>query len=131
MTKRTFVLFFCLLQVLATSLFSQSSEASINASYALHTPGISSSYDGIEEVCCDDETIIQADEFEWKENLSDLLRHRHSTYRFVSFAAIPSAFMDFVINSKYFYRSLISVCSYQRVAILPDYYSFLHRLCPF
>ena len=132
MTKRTFVLFFGLLQVLALSMFSPSSEASINIKLSVNTSfETTTDFDICNEVCYDNGPIIQAHDFEWKENLSDLLRHRHSTYRFVSLAAIQSEFLDFVINSRQFYRSLLSVCTYQRVAILPDYYSFLHRLCPF
>ena len=131
MTKRTFVLFFSLAYTLALLLLPGRSEASLRVRFSPYTV-----YETQDVDICPDEyleiiPIVRADDFEWKENLSDLLRHRHSTYRFTLFAAVQSAFLDFVINSKEFFRSLIAIPFPKRVAILPDYYSFLHRLCPF
>jgi len=138
MTKRTFVLFFCLVQSLAISLLSGQLRACYKKEVVQNefSPHVSSPSDILleNELCeniCENEPIIRADEFEWKESLTNLLRHRHSTYRFASFEIVPSSFLDFVPGFKTFSRSVKPFSLYRSVALLPDYYSFLHLLCPF
>ncbi|TDE16812.1 hypothetical protein [Dyadobacter psychrotolerans] len=138
MTKRTFVLFFCLVQTLAFTLLTGQSQACYKAEIIQSdfSPHVSSPSDILleNEICediCENEPVIRADEAEWKENLTNLLRHRHSTYRFSSFEVVPSAFLDFVPGFKIFSRFVKPFSLYKSVTILPDYYSFLHLLCPF
>lgn len=140
MTKRTFVLFLCLVQALALSLFS-------GQALALYTENI-----GIirtaeqeaelrvctevceeicEDECFDDTPIIQAHEAEWKENLSDLLRHRHSSYRFVTFESVTPVSFHFAVRFRFFCKKIQTITFFKGVTTLPDYYSFLHRLSPF
>jgi hypothetical protein len=85
----------------------------------------------VDDSICKNETIVRADDFEWKENLSDLLRHRHSTYRFLTLVHQISP--DYVIQRiPKVVRESITLLSVTRgVVTRPDYYSFLHRLCPF
>jgi hypothetical protein len=87
------------------------------------------------EICEEEEPIdapiIQANECEWKENLTDLLRHRHSSYRFMLFESAPSSFINFTPNLKGLSNAHKPFSVYRSRTILPDYYSFLHRLCPF
>ena len=139
MTKRTFVLFFSLAQMLAIYLFntqvSASCDRNIGVGQVLQSQ-TSSSEIQCEENLCEDEClenvpIIQAHETEWKENLSDLLRLRHSNYRFTTFESVPSVIFHFAVRVRFFCQKVQTIVSLNRVAILPDYYSFLHRLCPF
>lgn len=140
MTKRTFVLFLFLVHTVVLSLFSGQSRASykpdiFTTRFIAYIPANQEVLEDF-EICEEEElinvTIIQADECEWRENLTDLLRHRHSSYRFSLFESAPSAFIDFLPNLKGLskaHKPLFSV--YLSRNILPDYYSFLHRLCPF
>lgn len=77
------------------------------------------------------ETVIKADEYEWRENLSNLLRHRVSSYRFALIEC--SSPISFHFAQK---KSIVNTtATLNRIAAkiltLPDYYCFLHRLCPF
>ena len=139
MTKRTFVLFFSLAQALALSLFTPQASASHDPNIGVRQVFQSQTYPSeiqCEEDLCEDEClenvpIIQAHETEWKENLSDLLRLRHSNYRFTTFESVPSVILHFAIRVRFFCQKVQTIVSLNSVAILPDYYSFLHRLCPF
>jgi hypothetical protein len=139
MVKRTFVLFLCLLQVLALSLFSQQANASYDLNNAINrfeAEQISLAetlYSGsvCPDECCENAPIIQAHETEWKENLSDLLRHRHSSYRFITFESVTSVSFHFNVGFRVFSQNLPSFQLFGSTITLPDYYSFLHRLCPF
>ena len=139
MTKRTFVLFLCLFQTLAFSLLPKQSAGAYTsengtiefypyATYDLRGAQVS---DACEDVCCDNTPIVQEHESEWKENLSDLLRHRHSSYRFVTFESVTTSGFHLNIGSKPSIYSSQPIALFKGAITLPDYYSFLHRLCPF
>lgn len=139
MIKRTFVLFFCLFQTLAFSLLSQQSVASYKSDFDADgfTPYITSTsllpeaFDVCADPCYENGPIIREDKAEWKENLSDLLRHRHSSYRFTTFESVPTTSFHFAVGFRALFKLLQPVALFKGVVILPDYYSFLHRLCPF
>jgi hypothetical protein len=139
MIKRTFVLFFCLAQILAVSLFSQQSIASgmpgsgLNG-FSLFSIEATESPDCviiIDETICKKNAIVRADEAEWKESLSDLLRHRHSTYRFQSIVSSFCLSYNFASIPRIIRESVKLTAVNKGLLTLPDYYSFLHRLCPF
>lgn len=140
MLKRTFVLFFCLVQTLALLLFSEQSWASYKQQIHANNfaPFVSVNQEILEEldICPEESSVqttpmIQANECEWKESLTDLLRHRHASYRFVLFAATPSLFIDLVPDLKFLSKVLKPDSPYLSIPVLPDYYNFLHRFCPF
>ena len=140
MTKRTFVLFLCLVQVLALWLLPQQSNAWYNDNFGItkavssENPlleNVSACEDFCEDECLENTPIVQAHEAEWKENLSDLLRHRHSNYRFVTFESVSSVTFHFAVRFRVFCQKIQPSTFFKRVVTLPDYYSFLHRLCPF
>lgn len=83
------------------------------------------------EECPEDAPIVKANECEWKESLTDLLRHRHSSYRFILFEAAPSLFMELIPGFKFLTKALKKSSIYLDTTVLPDYYNFLHRFCPF
>ena len=139
MTKRTFVLFFCLAQMLASTLFLQQSAFACKLdigteSFSPYSVESSENSDEIvlnDDSICEDETIVRADDFEWKENLSDLLRHRHSTYRFLTIISQTSS-EYYITQIPKSIRESVSLPVLQKGDIeLPGYYGFLHRLCPF
>lgn len=137
--KRTFVWFFCLMQSLALLLFSEQSMASYKLDfpaktttyYDLDTQEEATDFEICEDDCEDESPIIKADECEWKEGLTDLLRHRHSSYRFISFESSLSSFFDFIVGQQGIKTKSKAFSAYLTIKVLPDYYSFLHRLCPF
>jgi hypothetical protein len=139
MTKRTFVLFFCLFQPLALALFSGQAQACYKQEISKHeffpvwatVSQLTDDPDFCEESSCEASAIVQADDFEWKESIADLLRHRQSTYRFISFDSAPSAFLHFIECYKAIVKPFQSIYLFKKVTVLPDYYNFLHRLCPF
>jgi hypothetical protein len=141
MIKRTFVLFFCLVQFLALSLLAPQSRAFHESSVAV-TSSVSEvnlqddstdCEDDCEDACDDNTPTIQADDqdYEWKENLSDLLRHRNSNYRFITFETVSSVYFQFTWVHRFFQKTVTSFAFFEAISTLPDYYSFLHRLCPF
>jgi hypothetical protein len=139
MTKRTFVLFFWLAQFAISLLFSQQRaiackiEIGTNAfsPYAMEETSSEGHFVLIDDTVCKNETIIRANETEWKESLSDLLRHRHSSYRFLTL--VSEAAPQYIITriSKVVRESVQLLPVSNGEITLPDYYSFLHRLCPF
>jgi len=139
MIKRTFVLFFCLAQILAVSLFSQQSKASCMLDSGLNgfSPFSIEETDSpdcviiVDETICKKNAIVRADESEWKESLSDLLRHRHSTYRFQSIVSHFCLSYNFTSIPRIVRESVKLTVINKGLLTLPDYYSFLHRLCPF
>ena len=139
MIKRTFVLFFCLFQPLAFALFSEQAHASYEQKINKHeffsitatSSQLTDDPDFCDESHCETFPIIRADDFEWKESIADLLRHRQSTYRFICFESAPSSFLHFIVNYKGFTKPVQLLYLFKGATILPDYYSFLHRLCPF
>ena len=92
MTKRTFVLFFWLAQFAVSLLLGQQRAVAckIDVGTEAFSPFEIEEKPGtgdivlIDDTICKNQTIVRADETEWKESLSDLLRHRHSTYRFLT-----------------------------------------------
>ena len=139
MIKRTFVLFYCFLQTIAFMLLPGQSQAlhelkTNTNEFFPYADSPSDFFENIgicEDVCSQNIPVIKSDDFEWKENISHLLRHRTSTYRFVSFESAPSLFLHFTVSPKDLTLPLHPVYIFKKRVILPDYYSFLHRLCPF
>jgi len=139
MLKRTFILFFCIGQILASALFSGQAEASCRTNFGIRqlSPFNNKYYIEEEELIeiddsiCPRQTFLSPDEFEWKENLSSLLRHRTSSYRFICFESVLSDYFHFSSKSVFQHYTRQVIGCIQRLPILPDYYSFLHRLCPF
>ncbi|TLV00817.1 hypothetical protein [Dyadobacter luticola] len=144
MTKSTFVLFFSLVQFLAFNLFPQQAAASchfksgkiVKSGKVKFSPRFIETAQ-FELVCTDDtlyedETIVRADdEFEWKENLSSLLRHRQSTYRFLT-SISPAVTHYSITQIPKIDRESVSLPVISKGSIIrPGYYGFLHRLCPF
>jgi hypothetical protein len=99
--------------------------------YTVESSGASDEFVLNDDSVCEDETIVCADDFEWKENLTDLLRHRHSTYRFLTIITQTSS--DYYIAQiPKIIRESVSLPVLTKGDIeLPGYYGFLHRLCPF
>ncbi|WP_159472308.1 hypothetical protein [Dyadobacter sp. 3J3] len=141
MLKRTFVLFFCIGQILASLLFIGQVEASCRTNFGIRqlSPFNNKYYIEEEEeelIVFDDsislhETFLSAEEFKWKENLSSLLRHRTSSYRFICFESVLSDYFHFSEKSVFQHYTWQVIGSMEGLLILPDYYSFLYRLCPF
>jgi hypothetical protein len=139
MLKRTFILFFCIGQILALTLFSGQAEASCRTNFGIRqlSPFNNKYYIEEEELIeiddsiCPRQTFLSPDEFEWKENLSSLLRHRTSSYRFICFESVLSDYFHFSSKSFFQHYTRQVIGSIQRLPVLPEYYSFLHRLCPF
>ena len=137
MIKRVFILFFCIAQILVFTLLGGQSVVSYehtNADY--FSPYIESAseawtYNSCKNIYHLDVPVIRTDDCKWKENLKKLLRHRHSSFRLKSFASLQFAYTCFESYFKDGIRSLKAVSLYKSKAILPGYYSFLHRLCPF
>lgn len=76
-------------------------------------------------------SIVRVDKAKWKEDLTRLLRHRHTSYTFPTISTyIPSGIS--LASLKVIGASIIDMLPHpERVIHLPGYYSFLHRLCPF
>ncbi|WP_254561872.1 hypothetical protein [Dyadobacter diqingensis] len=138
MLKRTFVLFFCIGQILASALFSEQAEASCRSTLRIKRlssfavfPKAQEDIIEIDDSICLKQTFVKADEFEWKESITDLLRHRTSSYRFICFESVPSEYFHFSSKSVVRHYTTQVIGSIKGLLTLPDYYSFLHRLCPF
>lgn len=139
MTKRTFVLFFCLVQTLAFPLFAkhQASLCKIDFGTAGFSPySIGTNEETAEMVIWDDtieenQTIIREDKAEWRENLSKMLRHRHASYRFACLESVVTSEFYFIYNPKLVLQNSLTTVFASTSLALPGYYSFLHRLCPF
>ncbi|CAG5005227.1 hypothetical protein DYBT9275_03542 [Dyadobacter sp. CECT 9275] len=137
MIKRTFVLFFCLA---FTTVFSLLPRGGGEMLYGGSSAGQASAWEVGElqqssGLCTDvyesSGPTIQAHETEWEENLSDLLRLRHSSYRFLFLECGVSSYFHFPLKfvSVQLTKNLNRIS--KQVLTLPDYYCFLHRLCPF
>ncbi|MCF0059010.1 hypothetical protein [Dyadobacter sp. CY356] len=140
MLKRTFVLFFCIGQILASALFVGQAEASCRTNFGIRqlSPFNNKYYIEEEEEIiefdpsiCHQPTFLSADEFEWKESLTNLLLHRNSNYRFICFESVLSEYFHFSEKSVFQHYTRQVIGSIEGLLTLPDYYSFLHRLCPF
>lgn len=138
MTKRTFVLFFCLVHVLFSPLFAEKPVASCKLEtgagiFSIHENKNTREADIVLE---DDsirrnQTIVRADEFEWQEGLNELLRHRHSTFRFLTIVSEASPEYNITVFPKLIRESIALPFIAKGTFVLPGYYGFLHRLCPF
>jgi hypothetical protein len=139
MTKRTFVLFLSLVQILALTLFPQQSSVACKldlssgnfSPYAVQSCESQLNLVLTDDTICEEETIVQADDFEWKENLSSLLRHRNSTYRFLT--TVSPTITEFYITQvpRLLRESVLLPAVNSDDIVTPGYYTFLHRLCPF
>ncbi|GGH40156.1 hypothetical protein ACN9ML_26370 [Dyadobacter endophyticus] len=139
MTKRTFVLFFWLAQFAVSLLLGQQKAIAckIDIGTGAFSPFEIQERPGskdivlIDDTICQNETIVRADETKWKESLSKLFNRRHSTYRFLTLIsqAIPQC--EITRPSKVIRESVQLLFVSNGEITLPDYYSFLHRLCPF
>ncbi|WP_342088370.1 hypothetical protein [Dyadobacter sp. OTU695] len=139
MTKRTFVLFFWLAQFAVTLLLGQQKVIGCKIDIGTEAfspfeikekPG-SSDIVLIDDTICKNETIVRADETKWNESLSRLFNRRHSTYRFLTLfsQAVPQC--EITRTSRIIKESVQPLYATNGEITLPDYYSFLHRLCPF
>ncbi|MGX5853059.1 hypothetical protein ACWKW6_05420 [Dyadobacter jiangsuensis] len=139
MTKRTFVLFFWLAQFAVSLLLGQHRAVAckIDIGTEAFSPYEIEEKQGtghivlIDDTICKNETIVRADETEWRESLSDLLRHRHSTYRFLTLVSQAALQYEITRVPKLIRESVQLLFVSNGDIKLPDYYSFLHRLCPF
>lgn len=139
MTKRTFVLFFWLAQFAISLLLGQ--ERAVACKIDIGTEAFSpfeiqerpGSKDIvlIDDTICKNETIVRADETKWKESLSRLFNRRHSTYRFLTLISQTVPQCEITRTSKVIRESVKLLFVSNGEITLPDYYSFLHRLCPF
>jgi hypothetical protein len=139
MTKRTFVLFFWLAQFAVSLLLGQQRAVAckIDIGTEAFSPFEIKEKPGtgdivlIDDTICKNETIVRADETEWKESLSQLLSHRHSTYRFLTLVSQTAPQYEISRIPKVIRESVQLLSANNGEITLPDYYSFLHRLCPF
>lgn len=139
MTKRTFVLFFWLTQFAVSLLLGQQRAVAckIDIGTEAFSPFEIEEKPGtgdivlIDDTICKNETIVRADETKWEESLSKLFNRRHSTYRFLTLIsqAIPQC--EITRIPKIIRESVQLLYAGNGEITLPDYYSFLHRLCPF
>jgi len=139
MTKRTFVLFFWLAQFAITLLLGQQRAVAckIDIGTESFSPFEITEKPGtrdiviIDDTICKNETIVRADETKWNESLSKLFNRRHSTYRFLTLISQAVPQCEITRPSKYIRESAQLLYASNGEVTLPDYYSFLHRLCPF
>ena len=137
MAKRTYLRFFLLVQFLTVVLiYGQLQE--VRATNYISKTSLSPFYTthfhvDVDYSCHEQDTFptIQANELTWKESLNHLLLLRTTNYRFVVWEEPLSIFFNYQFDYKIidFCRSIFA--EYQRVITLPEYYKFLHRLCPF
>lgn len=139
MTKRTFVLFFWLAQFAVTLLLGQQKVIACKIDIGTEAfspfeikekPG-SSDIVLIDDTICKNETIVRADETKWNESLSKLFNRRHSTYRFLTLISQAVPQCEITRTSRTIKESVQPLYATNGEITLPDYYSFLHRLCPF
>lgn len=139
MTKRTFVLFYCLVSLLALFGSFSGKAAIVNIEYNIF--GFNSAG---EEICDGQENeylfgttydsnqaVFVEDIFEWKENLNYLLRLRNSSFRFPASEYSGTTNFKFSYSQLSFRLSSAIISSKIRAVTLSAYYLFLHRLCPF
>ncbi|KAA0989793.1 hypothetical protein [Dyadobacter aurulentus] len=139
MIKRTFVLFFCLVHVLFSPVFAERPVASCKlemgaGSFSIHEDESTSKENDFvleDDTIPRNHTIVRADEFEWQESLNDLLRHRHSSFRFLTIVSHASPEYNITLFPKIVRESVILPIITRSTLVLPGYYGFLHRLCPF
>jgi hypothetical protein len=139
MTKRTFVLFFWLAQFAVTLLLGQQRAVACKIDIGTEAfspfeieekPG-TGDFVLIDDTVCKNEAIVRADETKWIESLSRVFNRRHSTYRFLTFIAQAVPQCEITRTSRIFRESVQLLSVNNGEITLPDYYSFLHRLCPF
>jgi hypothetical protein len=139
MTKRTFVLFFWLAQFAVTLFLGQQKVIACKIDIGTEAfspfeikekPG-SSDIVLIDDTICKNETIVRADETKWNESLSKLFNRRHSTYRFLTLISQAVPQCEITRTSRIIKESVQLLYATNGEITLPDYYSFLHRLCPF
>lgn len=139
MTKRTFVLFFWLAQFAITLLLGQQRAVAckIDIGTEAFSPFEITEKPGtrdiviIDDTICKNETIVRADETKWNESLSKLFNRRHSTYRFLTLISQAVPQCEITRTSKFIREATQPLYASNGEITLPDYYSFLHRLCPF
>ncbi|GGM77602.1 hypothetical protein GCM10010967_06560 [Dyadobacter beijingensis] len=139
MTKRTFVLFFWLAQFAVSLLIGQRRAVACKidvgteafSPYEIEEKAGTGAIVLIDDTICKNETVVRADESEWKEAISDLLSHRHSTYRFLTLVSQAAPQYEITRIPKVIRESVQLLPVSNGEVTLPDYYSFLHRLCPF
>ena len=139
MTKRTFVLFFWLAQFAVTLLLGQQRAVACKIDIGTEAfspfeieekPG-TGDFVLIDDTICKNEAIVRADETQWIQSLSKVFNRRHSTYRFLTFIAQAVPQCEITRTSRISRESVRLLSVSNGEITLPDYYSFLHRLCPF
>lgn len=139
MTKRTFVLFFWLAQFAISLLLGEQRAFACKidigteafSPYEIEEKPGTGTIVLIDDTVCKNETVVRADEFAWKEAISDLLSHRNSTYRFLTLVSQAAPQYEITRIPKVIRESVTLLPFSNGEVRLPDYYSFLHRLCPF
>lgn len=139
MTKRTFVLFFWLAQFAISLLLGQQRAFACKidigteafSPYEIEEKPGTGTIVLIDDTVCKNETVVRADEFAWKEAISDLLNYRNSTYRFLTLVSQAAPQYEITRIPKIIRESVTLLPFSNGEVRLPDYYSFLHRLCPF
>lgn len=138
MTKRAFIYFLLTFQLVAFASHAEHKRGKIKPKfkrfYFVPRPAPSEAQleiSRIKKLVEKNRPIIRIDKAKWKEDLTRLLRHRHTSYTNPTFSAyIPSSIS--LASLKAINRFIVDVLPHpQRVVHLPGYYSFLHRLCPF
>ena len=140
MIKRAFVLFFCLAHLLVSPVLAEQSGSVCKlelgtSNFSIHTVLSAEKDDNFvieDDTLPKNQAIVRADEFEWKESLTDLLRHRHSSYRFITIVAQQTTLEYHITQISKVVRESVALPSIAKgTLVLPGYYGFLHRLCPF
>ncbi|SDG10371.1 hypothetical protein SAMN04487996_11557 [Dyadobacter soli] len=139
MTKRTFVLFFWLAQFAVSLLLGpqRAVACKIDMGTEAFSPFEIAERPGskdivlIDDTICKNETIVRADETKWNESLSKLFNRRHSTYRFLTLISQSIPQCEITRPSRVVRETVQPLYANNGEITLPDYYSFLHRLCPF
>jgi len=139
MTKRTFVLFFWLAQLAISLLIGQQRAVACKidigtdafSPYQIEEKPGTGDIVLIDDTICKNEAIVRADETKWNESLSKLFNRRHSTYRFLTLISHAVPQCEITRPSKIVREATQRLYASNGEITLPDYYSFLHRLCPF
>ncbi|TDE18026.1 hypothetical protein [Dyadobacter psychrotolerans] len=137
MTKRAFIYFILIFQLLGSQSYAKENKIAkhTKARTSRFYPFINRTKSKIDFLLVKKDkkrvkTIIRADKAKWKEDLSRLLRHRHTTYTFPSFECELSTNFYFLSVVKATESARQTILNFRRILTLPAYYNFLHRLCP-
>ena len=139
MTKSAYIYFLLLLQLFGYQSFAKEYKATNHkkarhskfSPYSINRPKSKIDFLLVKKDKNRIKTIIRADKAKWKEDLSRLLRHRHTSYTFPSFECELATNFYFLSVVKATESAGQTFLNLRRILTLPAYYNFLHRLCPF